>query len=178
MMDDNTKKEQFSYTYIKLLASISGLLVIEAARPLDNAGIDITIRAPGMIKGILSPSIDAQVKCTARDVIKSTVIKYPLPINNYTRLISKSINPQILIIVTMPTQIADCVNILDLQNETLVKSCAYWISLKGRQETKNDKTITIEIPRGNVLTPDVIRKLIEDEADNKNRLLSLEEPLE
>lgn len=64
-MDDNTKKEQFSYAYIKLLASISGLVVIEAARPLDNAGIDITIRAPGMIRGILSPSIDAQVKCTA-----------------------------------------------------------------------------------------------------------------
>jgi Domain of unknown function (DUF4365) len=129
MMDDNTKKEQFSYTYIKLLASISGLLVIEAARPLDNAGIDITIRAPGMIKGILSPSIDAQVKCTATDVRKSTVIKYPLLINNYRTLISKSVTPQLLIIVTVPTQIASCINVLDLQNETLLKSCAYWISL-------------------------------------------------
>ena len=177
-MDDNTKKEQFSYAYIKLLASISGLAVIEAARPLDNVGIDITIRAPGMIRGILSPSIDAQVKCTATDVRKSTVIKYPLPVNNYRTLISKSVTPQILIIVTVPTQIEDYVNILDLQNETLVKSCAYWISLKGRQDTKNDKTITIDIPRENVLTPDVLKKQIEDEADNKNRLLSLEKPLE
>lgn len=157
-MDDNTKKEQFSYAYIKLLASISGLVVIEAARPLDNVGIDITIRAPGIIRGILSPSIDAQVKCTATDVRKSTVIKYPLPVNNYRTLISKSVTPQILIIVTVPTQIEDYVNILDLQNETLVKSCAYWISLKERQDTKNDKTITIDIPRKNVLTPDVYYK--------------------
>lgn len=86
--------------------------------------------------------------------------------------------PQILIIVTVPTQIEGYVNILDLQNETLVKSCAYWISLKGRQDTKNDKTITIDIPEKNVLTPDVLTKQIEDEADNKSKLLSLEEPLE
>ncbi|RUS92780.1 hypothetical protein DSM106972_098300 [Dulcicalothrix desertica PCC 7102] len=60
----------------------------------------------------------------------------------------------------------------------MVKSCAYWISLKGRQDTKNDKTVTIEIPGENVLTPDVLLKLVEDEADNKNRLLSLNEPFE
>lgn len=177
-MDDNTKKELFSYAYIKLVASISGLVVTETARALDNVGIDITIRAPGIIKGILSPSIDAQVKCTVTNVTKNTSIKYPLLINNYRMLISKSVTPQILIIVTVPTQLASCINVFDLQKETLVKSCAYWISLKGRQDTKNDKTITIEIPRENILTPDILIKLIENEADEKNRLLNLNEPLE
>lgn len=43
-MDDNTKKEEFSYAYVKLLASVSGLIVTDASRALDNAGVDITIR--------------------------------------------------------------------------------------------------------------------------------------
>ncbi|KYC35952.1 hypothetical protein WA1_48965 [Scytonema hofmannii PCC 7110] len=75
-MDDNTKKEEFSYAYVKLLASVSGFIVTDASRALDNAGIDITIRAPGIIKGIFSPGIDAQVKCTSQDVVKDTFIKY------------------------------------------------------------------------------------------------------
>jgi hypothetical protein len=82
-MDDNTKKEEFSYAYVKLFTSVSGFIVTDASRALDNAGVDITIRAPGIIEGIFSPSIDAQVKCTAKNVIKETFIKYSLPVRNY-----------------------------------------------------------------------------------------------
>lgn len=122
-MDDNTKKEEFSYAYVKLLASVSGLIVTEASRALDNAGIDIIIRAPGIIKGVFSPSIDAQVKCTAKDVVKDTFVKYLLPVKNYRRLIAKSAVPQILIVVIVPKEMLNIINIL--QNETFVKSCAY-----------------------------------------------------
>ncbi len=140
-----------------------------------RAGIDITIRAPGIIRGILSPSIDAQVKCTAKDVVKDTFIKYPLQVKNYRRLISKSVVPQILIVVIVPKDMSSIINIL--QNETFVKSCAYWISLKGREDTNNDETITIEIPRDNVLTSQVLIDQIENEAERKNRLLDLEDSL-
>ncbi len=172
-MDDNTKKEEFSYAYVKLLASVSGFIVTDANRALDNAGIDITIRAPGIIKGIFSPGIDAQVKCTSQDVVKDTFIKYPLPVKNYRRLIGKSAVSQILIIVVVPKDLSNVINIL--QNETFVKSCAYWTSLKGRQDTSNDETITIEIPKENVLTSQVLKDQIENEAERKMRLLNLED---
>lgn len=174
-MDDNTKKEEFSYAYVKLLASVSGLIVTEASRALDNAGIDITIKAPGIIKGVFSPSIDAQVKCTAKDVVKDTFVKYLLPVKNYRRLIVKSAVPQILIVVIVPKEMLNIINIL--QNETFVKSCAYWISLKGRENTDNDERITIEIPKENILTPQVLTDLIENEAERKNRLLDLEDSI-
>ncbi|GAA6622664.1 DUF4365 domain-containing protein [Scytonema sp. NUACC26] len=172
-MDDNTKKEEFSHAYVKLLASVSGFIVTNASRALDNAGIDITIRAPGIIEEIFSPSIDAQVKCTAKDIIKETFIKYPLPVNNYRRLIGKSAVSQILIIVVVPKDMSNVINIV--QNETLVKSCAYWISLKGRQDTTNNETITIEIQKDNVLTSQVLKNQIENEAKRKMRLLDLED---
>ncbi|NJL09522.1 MAG: DUF4365 domain-containing protein [Calothrix sp. SM1_7_51] len=171
-MDDNTKKEEFSYGYIKLLASISGLVVTESNRALDNAGIDINIKAPGEIKGVFSPNIDAQVKCTSRDIVKYNILKYPLPIKNYRRLIGKSSVPQILIIVTVPKEINDWLNITD--GETLVKSCAYWISLKGWSATENQTNITVDIPTKNVLTPTVLKDQIETEGDRLNKLLNLE----
>lgn len=95
----------------ELLASVSGMIVTEASRALDNAGIDITIRAPGIIKGVFLPSIDAQVKCTAKDVIKDTFVKYLLPVKNYRSLIAKSAVPQILIVVIVPKEMLNIINI-------------------------------------------------------------------
>ncbi|WP_204104609.1 MULTISPECIES: hypothetical protein [Spirulina sp. CCY15215] len=39
-MDDNTKKEEFSYGYIQMLAAISGYSFINSPRSLDHGGID------------------------------------------------------------------------------------------------------------------------------------------
>lgn len=102
-MDLNTIKEQFSYGYIQMVASLAGYESIVTRRPSDSAGVGMIIRAPSSINGILSPTIDAQVKCTARDVIKRKCIKFPLEVKNYKRLISSSPqSPQILIIVLFP----------------------------------------------------------------------------
>jgi hypothetical protein len=57
--------------------------------------------------------------------------------------------------VVVPKDISQIVNIV--QNETAIKSCAYWISLKGRQDTNNNETSAIEIPKENVLTSQVLK---------------------
>jgi hypothetical protein len=49
--------------------------------------------------------------------------------------------------------------------------------LKGRENTDNDERITIEIPKENILTPQVLTDLIENEAERKNRLLDLEDSI-
>jgi len=57
-------------------------------RLIDNAGIDITVTAPGEIGTMQSPRFDAQVKCTTNSsLIKKTQIHYSLPVHNYKRLI-------------------------------------------------------------------------------------------
>jgi Domain of unknown function (DUF4365) len=171
-MDDNTKKEEFSYGYIKMLAAVSGFVVSEASRALDNAGIDIIIKAPGQIKGVLSPSIDAQVKCTSRDIIKDNLVKFALPVNNYRRLIARSSVPQILIVVVVAKETREWLNIIEKQ--TLVRCCAYWISLKERKDIANKNNITIEIPETNLLKPEVLIKQIEQEAERLNRIFNFE----
>ncbi len=171
-MDENTIKEEFSYGYIKIIAALSGLELIVTGRPLDHAGIDVIIRSPGKINGIFSVSIDAQVKCTAIDISKEKYIKFPLKVQNYKRLIGLSQAPQLLIVVLVPKDLSMLLSITD--DGTLIKRSAYWISLEGEKDPNNIDTITINIPKENLLTPYVLREKMEKQAERIKRQYSLE----
>lgn len=152
-MDSNTQKEEFSYAYIRAVASVAGYTVENKQRAMDNAGVDVTIEVPGEIGEILFPKFDAQVKCTSsQNVFHSNYIKFPLEVKNYHKLRhEKPLTPQLLIVVLVPTDINGWINISE--EKTLMKRCGYWISLKGRPKTENTTTITIDIPHENILTP-------------------------
>ena len=152
-MDENTRKEMFSYAYIQAVVSVAGFSVENKSRPMDNAGIDLTIESPGRIGELLCPKFDVQVKCTSStDIVNKDVIKYPLPVQNYNRLRAiKTLVPQLLIIVLVPKKISEWLK--TSEQEMLIKKCGYWVSLKGNPETKNSSTITVSIPRKNLFTP-------------------------
>ena len=169
-MDDNTKKEEFSYGYIQTLAAISGFSVKKSDRPLDNGGIDATIIAPRDIDLVFSLKIDVQLKCTSSDkIVKEDYIHYPLPVKNYNRLRQKSGNPQILIVVIVSKNIEQWATIIESQSQTLLNARAYWISLKGYEETNNEKTITIQIPKTNLFVPETILEIMREFADYINQ---------
>ncbi|NER20093.1 MAG: DUF4365 domain-containing protein [Symploca sp. SIO1C2] len=179
-MDENTKKEEFSYGYIKLICSISGYSVEISGRPRDNSGIDLTIIAPGEIGDIDSPIIEAQVKCTTLAKENNGLVKYPLKVENYNKLINiKSFVPRILIVVLVPHNISNWLEISE--KETIMKKCAYWASLKGKKPTNNKKTVTVEIPKENLFTPEAISKLMQQAAKDRAKLFndnfSLEEQI-
>jgi hypothetical protein len=159
-MDRNTQKEEFSYAYIRAVASVAGYSVDPKPRPMDNAGVDLTIEAPGEIGEILFPKFDAQVKCTSSETILSrNYIKFPLEVKNYNKLRhEKPLTPQLLIVVLVPRDINGWINISE--EETLMKKCGYWISLKGKPKTDNNSTITIDIPRQNILTPSAMKLIM------------------
>ncbi|MBD2772686.1 DUF4365 domain-containing protein [Iningainema sp. BLCCT55] len=62
-MDENSKKEEFSYGYIHTLASACGYITIRSERPLDNRGIDLEIIGSELENGE-APRIAVQNKCT------------------------------------------------------------------------------------------------------------------
>lgn len=160
-MDKNSQKEEFSYAYIQAVASVAGYSVQIKPRLMDNAGIDLTIEVPNQIGFMLSPKFDAQVKCTSSTkIIDHDLIKFPLPVKNYNRLIHpKVLAPQILIVVLVPENIEQWLQISE--TETIMKKCGYWVSLKGQPETTNTSNITVTIPRENVFSPSSL-KLIMD----------------
>jgi Domain of unknown function (DUF4365) len=166
-MDLNTRKELFSYAYVCAVASVAGFSVELKPRAMDNVGIDLTIEMPGEAGSTLSPRCDAQVKCTSsQEMFKQDVIKYPLPVKNYDRLRhDKPYIPIILIVVCVPDRIENWLDISE--NETVMKRCGYWRSLKGEPSTPNTKTITIDLPRENLLTPHSLSVIMEKIANSE-----------
>ncbi len=95
-----------------------------------------------------------------QSLLDKKCIKFSLPVNNYNRLRhEKSLAPQILIVVLVPDEISAWINISE--EETLMKKCGYWVSLKGKPVTTNTTTITVELPRHNLFTPSNLSLMME-----------------
>lgn len=160
-MDRNIQQEEFSYAYIQTVAVAAGYSVVIKPRAIDFAGIDLSIEMLGENGNTLFPKFDAQVKCTAQNLnCDQNSIKFPLPIKNYKRLIHN--NPlvlQLLILVLVPTDINEWIKISE--EETLLKKCGYWQSLKGMPPSENRSKVTIDIPRKNLLTPSNLSKIMQ-----------------
>lgn len=162
-MDTNTRKEEFSYSYIHAIASSAGFSVQIKPRSVDAAGLDVMIETPGALaEGVVSfPKIEAQVKCTAtKAAITEATINYPLEVKNYNKLRQPDpLVPQILILVIVSEKLENWIEITEPETTTIQK-CAYWLSLKGREETSNTDNITVHIPRLNLLTPESLSGLM------------------
>lgn len=161
VMDSNSRKELFSYAYVRAVAAAAGYSVQEKTRTMDNVGLDLTIEVPGEVAGMLFPRFDAQVKCTSSpDVIKENSINFPLRVNNYDKLRNnRPLAPQILIVVLVPEEVKDWIDVSE--EEIVLKKCGYWASLKGMPATNNRNTVTVELPRINLLTPDNLMQIME-----------------
>lgn len=159
-MDDNSKKEEFSYAYIHAIAAMAGYSLEIKPRALDNAGIDVTVTVPGEIHGKLSPRFDAQIKCTSKTFTDKDKISYPLLVKNYERLRNeRTYVEQLLIVVLVPKEIEEWINFKNEEN--LLRAKAFWLSLKGAEKTKNADNIRVPIPTSNLLTSDSLKSVME-----------------
>jgi hypothetical protein len=155
------QQEEFSYAFISAIVAAAGYSMGSPTRLMDNAGIDISVTAPGEIGTMLSPKFDAQVKCTSESrFMKRTQIHYPLPVHNYTRLIHPyPSSPQLLIVVFIPKSLSSWVE--STEEKTILQKSAYWISLRGKDSTDNSDNVTVHIPRQNLLTPQSLQEIMQ-----------------
>lgn len=169
-MDQNAQKEEFSLGYIRILASVCGYVFDIASRQEDNyLGIDVKIIDSVSSVTNEPPRFTIQAKCTTSKYLidRGDFYTYTLKINNYKHLIKKTIDPFILVITIVPEGIDNWISIDDIKGETLLKSCSYWISLKGEKEIPTQSTVTIKIPKQNLFTTDVMKMLMQKSFDDR-----------
>ena len=96
-------------------------------------------------------------------------IKYDLEVDSYNKLIiaEQRVYPIILILYCMPTDEDLWLNISE--NETNLKYCGYWVSLRGKPESANKRTERIYIPKDQIFTASAL----EDIMDKVRREVSL-----
>ncbi|MEC4819801.1 MAG: DUF4365 domain-containing protein [Scytonema sp. PMC 1069.18] len=159
-MSLNTQKEDFSYAYVYAVTAAAGYSLQAATRSLDDSGIDATITVPGKLNSKRLPRFDIQIKSTSQNVLNEESIKYRLSIKNYDELREDDpFVPQLLIVVIIPGDVRDWLS--QTEESLCLKRCGYWLSLRGQPPVDNQTTITVEIKRQNIFSPNELHIIME-----------------
>jgi len=148
------KEEALSQAYAAAIAASAGYTL--AVQNFDRDGVDIQLRAGGSMR----PSLDVQLKATIN--LKENdegEIKYPLRRRNYDLLREETMVPRILVILSLPNDEKDWINITP--DELAIRRCAYWASLSGFPESQNTDSVTITIKKENVFDVSALQSLME-----------------
>jgi hypothetical protein len=152
-MAQAARQECFGDAFLLAVAGAAGCAA--SLRRPDDDSIDWTLSC----RLTRRPKLDVQMKTWTGDNGSSDPIRYALKRKNYDVLIITDVfSPRILVLVTVP---ADDGEWMSLSSEQLVlRRCAYWASLAGLQPSENEHTVTISVPRANVLTDKVVQELM------------------
>jgi hypothetical protein len=100
-----------------------------------------------------------QLKCTAGDATRGTHIVYRLDRKNYDDLrLTDLVVPRLLVVVLVPSDEQRWLT--QTEEELILRRCAYWMSLSGREGTRNRGKVTVHLPRENRLSVQVLRDLM------------------
>jgi hypothetical protein len=155
-MTENLQKESLSAAYVRLVAAVAGVGV---ARPeTDDDSVDLILLASGTVAPT-SPAVGVQLKSTADpSVHKDGRLSFALGRKNYDDLRRPTRWPRILVVFVLANDPARWLE--QSEEQTVVRRCAYWVSLRGFPP-RDQQSITIDVPRENLLTPAAIRSLLE-----------------
>ena len=151
-MTRNMQMEQFCLAYIRAVAAQAGYQV---ARPeLDTDSVDGILMA-----GFGSrPQVHFQAKATSRDIVRDSVLHFPLPVKNYDDLRADVINPRMLIVLLMPEESGEWLE--QTEDALCLRRCAYWLSLEGCPTVTNTRSVTVHVPVSNTFNSDQLRELM------------------
>ena len=147
-------EEELSRAYVQAVAARAGYTT--AHYSMDRDGIDMLIQAGGEMR----PAIALQLKATINLGNPSNgFFRYPLRSKNHNLLCFPSQTPRLLVVLDLPRDQAMWLTITT--GELVLRRRAYWLNLRGHDETDNESSITVHIPEQNLFNVDNLRMLME-----------------
>lgn len=145
-MAPTKQQERFGDLFLHAVAYVAGC---DASRPqADDDSIDWMLSCRGLPK---RPRLDVQMKTTTTDGGSGEIIRYALKRKNYADLIIQNpLAPRILVVVTLPPDVDSW--LAHTSEQLALRRCAYWVSLAGMPESSNETSVTVSLPRTNLLT--------------------------
>ena len=157
-MDLAQQKEKFSDAYLQAVAAVAGF-ALASPRP-DNDSVDWVISSRRTAELPRAPRLEVQLKCTARDIVRSDQLHYPLKMKNYNDLRDFGVLvPRILVVVLVPEYVSEW--LLQSEENLRMCHCGYWVSLRGAPELVNTTRVTVNVPRNQIFTPDELRRMMQ-----------------
>ena len=163
-MNEKLFEEDLSISYLRAVAAQAQ--VTFELRHRDENSIDVHLSKQTTTEdgNEFYAMFNVQLKATFSGYIETdTTIHYPLNVKNYNDLRRPASNSIILCLLILPD---DCSNwISQTPEELCLKKCMYWLSLKDYPETQNTTSVTVEIPKTNIVTVEALLNMIHDVAN-------------
>ena len=141
------RQERLSFAYVRAVAACAGYATSEPNPDMD--GIDLRVSATGD----MHPSIDIQLKATTNINRRSDDgLSYALSVRNYELLREPVQTPRLLVLLDLPDDQAEWLTIT--HDQLALKRCAYWVDLTDHPGTNNTASVTVDVPRSNLLDVD------------------------
>ena len=154
------QKAALSVVYAKAVAARAGY--VTSVPDLDRDGVDLRIEAGGAMR----PALDLQLKATARPgVPASGSLTFDLKRRNYDLLRVDTQTPRILVVFVLPGNRNHWMTIT--REELVLRRSAYWLSLRGADETMNRSSLTVRLPVANLFDVDGLRRLMEQSRNGR-----------
>jgi len=154
LLSPEDRKEALSRVYVQAIAARAGY--VTDVPDFDRDSIDLIVRAGGAAR----PALDLQLKATTvLDAPYQGDFKFSLSRKNYDDLRAEAQIPRLLIVFNLPRQEEKWMTIGP--EKLILRRCAYWLNLSGREETANQSSVTVRIPEVNLFTVEAMRHLME-----------------
>jgi hypothetical protein len=156
-LDRRIHQGYYGEAFVQVLAASAGLVV---SRPgLDVTGEDFMIGHPGRQGTLRHPKIEVQVKSWSKPTGTDTVWRYRMRASHYNELADCHLYlPRYLFLVIVPSDADRYTSVAD--DALRLHHAGYWASFAGRSTVTSAQTVTVDVPRRNLLTTASLRSLI------------------
>lgn len=158
MLDKNHLMEELCKAYMHAVCSMAGCTI---SKPDPDYGIDCHLEEINKIDDQFLPTgicLDIQAKSTTNFEIKDNLIVYNLKNRNYNLLIKNTTTKRILVLLLLPKEKDEWLN-NDI-NSLIIKKCAFWCQLNGKEKENPDNLTTIKIPTNQIFSPDNLKEIL------------------
>lgn len=158
-------KEDLSVCYLKTIAAVNGIALENITH--DEDSVDVIIKKVIQMSSSrrFNSQISVQLKSTSSKSqynIKENEIIYEFKVKNYNDLCIAATMPSMLALLILPEKEEEWINWTT--NELMINGKMYWLSLQSNKLTENKDSISIKIPKENILNNVTIEQLIEKAA--------------
>ena len=162
------RQEELSISYLHAVCSVQGISM-EIQRH-DDDGIDVMLHQEKSIDRQDVPKyrvqISVQLKSTSSNFTESdTFLSYPLKKKNYDDLRAPASTKAFLFLFIMPKDEKHWVS--HSIDELLIRKCMYWVDLNDLPDSKNKNTVSVQIPKVQIVSPDLLDELLTQVAEEE-----------
>ena len=162
LLTTNDQEERLSLAYALAIAARAGYTT--AIPDLDRDSIDLRIQAGGAMR----PALDLQLKATINlGAPRDGAFHFALPSRNHNQLCEPTQTPRLLVVLELPRDQDQWMTVT--RDELILRRCAYWTDLYGREATENIESVSIPIPTENLFDADNLRALMEKSRQGRIR---------